>query len=199
MPRRREFPHDRDCALSLGDEYRHRGLPGSIQEDVLQIGDSLAQIAPETPGFQCAIHGDFRPSSLLVSTKNATEISSVMNWGYFESQSLPFLDLFHFMTARGPTKTWGARVVQVFKSMEAKTPSTGIVRDYAQHVGVVPELAPQFLIVYWLRQCLLRMRTDTPQLAKILQEGISVPLNYLRANGWSATGQPVEIELQVKK
>jgi hypothetical protein len=82
--------------------------------------------------------------------------------------------------------------------MEAPTPSTGVVRDYAEGVGADRGLAPQFLIVYWLRQCLLRVRADTPQLATILQEGISVPLSYLRADGCLARKTLSKAELQEK-
>jgi hypothetical protein len=188
-----------DYGLSLAEENRRRGLPGSMEQDALEIVDSLEHAAPDTPGFLCSIHGNFRPGNLLVSEQNGTAITTVINWDCFEPRSLPFLDLFHLITVRGPSNAWGARLVQLFTSMQAQTPSTSIVRDYAQQVGIDRELAPQFLIVSWLRQCLLRMRSDPPQLAKILQEGIFVPLDYWRANGWSTAGQPVETELQVKK
>jgi|SRR5215472_3142049 len=188
-----------DYGLSLAEENRRRGLPGSMEQDVLEIVDSLEHAAPDTPGFLCSIHGNFRPGNLLVSEQNGTAITTVINWDCFEPRSLPFLDLFHLIAVRGPSNAWGARLVQLFTSMQAQTPSTSIVRDYAQQVGIDRELVPQFRIVYWLRQCLLRMRSDTPQLAKILQEGIFVPVDYLRANGWSTGGQPVETELQVKK
>jgi len=85
------------------------------------------------------------------------------------------------MTARGPANAWGARVLQMFKALRAESADTSILRDYAQQLGVDKHLIPQFLIVYWLLQCLLNLQTDTPQLAKVLEEGIQGPLEYLVA------------------
>ena len=145
------------------------------------MADSATQFSATGEGFLCCIHGNFRPSNLLLKSDPPTEISAVLNWGYFEMQSLPLLDLFHFMTARGPAKAWGARVVQLFEALRAESADTWVVRDCAQQLGVDKFLIPQFLTVYWIRQCLLRLQADTPQLATVLQEGIHKPLEYLRA------------------
>jgi len=171
----------REYGLPMAKQYCQRGLPGCIENDILEIADSIAQAAAPSDGFLCCIHGDFRPSNLLVKGDPPTEITAVLNWGYFELQSLPFVDLFHFMTARGPANAWGARVLQLFEALRAESADTSILRDYAQQLGVDKHLIPQFLIVYWIRQCLLRLQTDTPQLAKVLEEGIQGPLEYLAA------------------
>ena len=171
----------REYGLPMAKQYRQRGLPGCVEKDIQEMADSATQFSATGEGFLCCIHGDFRPSNLLLKSDPPTEISAVLNWGYFEMQSLPLLDLFHFMTARGPAKAWGARVVQLFEALRAESADTWVVRDCAQQLGVDKFLIPQFLTVYWIRQCLLRLQADTPQLATVLQEGIHKPLEYLRA------------------
>lgn len=171
----------RDYGLPLAKQYRRRGLPGDIEKDILQIADSVTKAASPSEGFLCSIHGDFRPGNLLVSGDRASEITAVLNWGFFEMQSLPFLDLFHFMAGQGGQSSWGGRVVKLLQALRSESEDTSVVRDYAKQVNVDKSMIPLFLIVYWIRQCLLRLQADVPQLAEVLQEGISKPLDSFRA------------------
>ncbi|MGC2197746.1 MAG: methyltransferase domain-containing protein [Terriglobales bacterium] len=170
----------REYGLPLAEQYRQRGLPGDIEKDILQMADSVKKAASPGEGFFCCIHGDFRPGNLLVSGDRGSAITAVLNWGFFEMQSLPFLDLFEFMTTRGRQSSWGDRVVKLLHALRSESADTSVVRDYARQVNVDASLIPHFLMVYWIRQCLRRLQADVPQLAKVLEEGIRKPLDSFR-------------------
>jgi ubiquinone/menaquinone biosynthesis C-methylase UbiE len=170
----------REYGSPLAEQYRRRGLPGDVEPDILQIADSVQKTASPSEGFLCGIHGDFRPGNLLVSGDGVAEITAVLNWGFCEMQSLPFVDLFHFMTGRGPQGSWGDRVVKLHQALRLESPDTGVVRNYAKQLNVDKSLIPHFLLVYWIRQCLLLLQ-DAPQLGKVLEEGICRPLAYFQA------------------
>jgi hypothetical protein len=96
-------------------------------------------------------------------------------------QSVPFVDLFNLMTRQDQQKFWGESVVKLHKALRAESPGTEPVRKYARQVNVDKDLIPHFLIVYWIRQCLLLLRSDVPQLAFALEEAIRQPLVHFRA------------------
>ena len=169
----------RENGRALAQQYRQRGLSGDIEKDLTAMADFIARTASVERGFVCATHGDFRHSNLLVSA-DESDITAALNWGFFERQGLPFLDLFHFLLGRGRRGSWGERVVNLHQSLRTGATDTQVVRDYAWQIGVDQSLIPHFLVVYWLRQGLLRTRPEVPQLSKVLQEGISEPLGYFR-------------------
>ena len=169
----------REYGRPLVHQCRERGLSGDIEKDIAKMADLIGQTASVERGFLCAIHGDFRHSNLLVSA-DESDITAALNWGFFERQGLPFLDLFHFLLGRGRRGSWGERVVNLYQSLRIGAADTQVVRDYAWQIDVDQSLIPHFLVGYWLRQGLLRIRPEVSQLSKVLQEGISEPLEYFR-------------------
>jgi SAM-dependent methyltransferase/fructosamine-3-kinase len=174
----------REYGLALAEHYRRRGLAeGDIETDVLRLADYVSETAPASDGFRCAIHGDFWHGNIMVAPQDM-RITALLDWDSCEMQSLPFLDLFNFMTKHAQEfqgHTWGSAVVRLRHDLCIEAPHTAPLRDYARQIRVDKNLMNNFLIVYWIRQCLLLLRRDLPQAAHVLNEAISQPLNHFRA------------------
>jgi thiamine kinase-like enzyme len=156
---------------------------GDIETDILDISDYVSTIASPSNSFRCAIHGDFWHGNILVSPHDM-RITALLDWDSCEMQSLPFLDLFNFMTKHAQHfqgQSWGNSVVGLHHALCTESPSTEPLRDYATQINVDRKMIPHFLIVYWIRQCLLLLRRDRPQSEGVLNEAISQPLDHFRA------------------
>jgi SAM-dependent methyltransferase len=174
----------REYGLALAEHYRRRRLAeGDIEPDILEIADYVSHTASPTKGFCCAIHGDFWHGNILVNSKGM-QITALLDWDSCEMQSLPFLDLFNLMTKHAQHfqgQPWGSAVVRLHHDLCGESAATKPLRNHASQINVDKELLPNFLIVYWIRQCLLLLRRDLPQGAQVLNEAISLPLGHFRA------------------
>jgi aminoglycoside phosphotransferase (APT) family kinase protein len=173
--------HARKYGLPLIEAYRRRGLSERLFERwILEIVDYLAAETPLAEGFHCAIHGDFWHGNVLAAAEG-TRITGILDWDRFEPQSLPFLDLLHLIAKYDEILQhipWEESVVGLHKALDTESNDAEEVRDYATEIGVDKDLISRFVIVYWMRQCLLLLRDDVPQLNSFLHKEVDEPLNY---------------------
>jgi SAM-dependent methyltransferase/aminoglycoside phosphotransferase (APT) family kinase protein len=173
----------REYGLALAEHYRRRSLAeGDIEPDIRQIADYVSHTTSPSNGFRCAIHGDFWHGNILV-VPQGMQITALLDWDSCEMQSLPFLDLFNLMTKHAQHfqgQSWGSAVVKLHNGLCRESATTEPLRDYARQIHVDENLMPNFLIVYWIRQCLLLLRRDLPQGAHVLNEAIGQPLGHFR-------------------
>jgi len=171
----------REHGLPLIEAYRRRGLlEREFAQRILEIVDYLAEKTPPTEGFRCAIHGDFWHGNVLAAAEGA-RITGILDWDRFESQSLPFLDLLSLIIRHEQILRhipWGESVVRLHKAIDSEWNDVEQLQDYATEIGVDKDLISRFVIVYWMRQALLLLRDDVPQLSSIIHRELDGPLDY---------------------
>ncbi len=170
-----------DYGMRLAESYQLRGLPDiQVGTKVRSIADYTGAAADGAQGFHCAIHGDFWHGNVLFDGKEMT-LTAVMDWDFYEPQSLPFLDLFNLLvkdTQYFRNRGLGQTIIELHRRLAAQSAERARIEPYAAEMGVDSALAPLFLVVYWIRQSLLLLNVDLPKPASAYREAIGEPLNY---------------------
>jgi SAM-dependent methyltransferase len=149
-------------------EFQARGLRCCQPEEYVDpLLGGLSRVQG-SGGFYCAVHGDFWSANVLTQ---GGQLTGILDADRFEPQSLPFLDLIHFLVRE--RDEFGRSVIELSNGAPVS------VRRYAESIGVDTGLFRHFLTVYCLRQAIFLLREDAPQTQRTLHDTICRPLRHL--------------------
>jgi len=169
------------CAKRYGEalieQFGDRGFPHIQLEQTIRAIIEYLKKLPDGNGFHCCIHGDFWHGNIMAAGKEL-RLTGVLDWDKSE-ESVPFLDLLHFLVVHQEIvggMTRGHSVVAMHMALCLESPDTELIRTYAKQIGVPNKIIPTFVLIYWIRQCLVIIRLNGSRSA--VENAVCEPLRY---------------------
>ena len=143
----------KSAAANLFSASRQRfGGFEELSKKLDTIVELLRQDVPDTPGFACALHGDFWPGNVLVESRH---VSGVLDWDWFQAYSAPGIDLLCFLAwDLGQSHNWqdGNEFVELYRGLTTPGPYTHFVGQFTSSVGLDRALLPALTILAWMHR-----------------------------------------------
>jgi len=126
-----------------------RGLQ-ELSDRLDAIVETLIEATPDTPGFACAVHGDFWVGNVLV---HSGHVSGVFDWDHFQSYCVPGIDWVDFLASqiRMTNRQAGQNeYVQLFEKLRTNSPQRMLLSHYCWAIGMNDIMLPVLVVLAWL-------------------------------------------------
>jgi SAM-dependent methyltransferase len=160
------------------------------------IAETLAEAAPDTPGFACALHGDFWVGNVLV---HSGRVSGILDWDCFQSHCVPGIDWVDFLASEvRVTQGRGAQneYVELFEKLRTTGLQSRLLSHYCSSVGMNNAMHPVLVVLAWLCKTAKNISIpDRIQVNEVFQNNVVNASKYFSALGQiKAVNEPRDLK-----